>query len=61
MSVFKTSMLITLQGNMAFKRKDFRSAVRYYSDAIRRDEGNAIVYSNRAAAYLAMRRYTIWP
>lgn len=42
------------KGNVAFKKKDFRGAVRSYSEAIRWDEDNATYYSNRAAAYLAM-------
>eukprot|EP00250_Pteridium_aquilinum_P016937 c23376_g1_i1 orf=75-2048(+) len=42
------------KGNAAFKKKDFRGAVRSYSEAIQWDEDNATYYSNRAAAYLAM-------
>lgn len=42
------------KGNAAFKKKDYRAAIRNYTEAIRCDEENATYYSNRAAAYLAM-------
>ncbi|MCO5574491.1 hypothetical protein L7F22_028276 [Adiantum nelumboides] len=42
------------KGNFAFKKKDFKAAIEYYSEAIHCDEKNATYYNNRAAAYLAM-------
>lgn len=42
------------KGNVAFKKKDFKAAIEYYSEAIHCDEKNATYYNNRAAAYLAM-------
>lgn len=42
------------KGNTAFKKKDFRAAIDFYSEAIQCDEKNATYYNNRAAAYLAM-------
>ncbi|KAI5058256.1 hypothetical protein GOP47_0026426 [Adiantum capillus-veneris] len=42
------------KGNAAFKKKDYKGALRNYSEAIRWDEENATYYSNRAAAYLAL-------
>ena len=45
---------IIIQGNLAFKKKDFKVAIESYSEAIRCDEDNATYYSNRAAAYLAL-------
>ncbi|MCO5599228.1 hypothetical protein L7F22_053328 [Adiantum nelumboides] len=42
------------KGNASFKKKDYKGAVRNYSEAIRWDEENATYYSNRAAAYLAL-------
>eukprot|EP00250_Pteridium_aquilinum_P006084 c16068_g1_i1 orf=380-2368(-) len=42
------------KGNAAFKKKDFRAAIDFYSEAIQCDEKNATFYNNRAAAYLAM-------
>lgn len=45
---------IYMQGNLAFKKKDFKAAIESYSEAIRCDEDNATYYSNRAAAYLAL-------
>ena len=50
-------MTIELQGNVAFKKKDFRTAIECYSEAIQCDGNNATYYSNRAAAYLAMCRF----
>lgn len=42
------------KGNVAFKNRDFRTAIDCYSNAIRFDCKNATYYNNRAAAYLAM-------
>ncbi|KAI5075967.1 hypothetical protein GOP47_0008032 [Adiantum capillus-veneris] len=42
------------KGNEAFRKKDFKTAILSYSEAIECDEGNATYYSNRAAAYLAL-------
>jgi Flp pilus assembly protein TadD len=43
-----------VQGNAAFKEKDFKKAVIYYSDAIRMNRNNATYYNNRAMAYLQL-------
>ena len=50
---------IIIQGNLAFKKKDFKVAIESYSEAIRCDEDNATYYSNRAAAYLALYKYLL--
>ncbi|MCO5602154.1 hypothetical protein L7F22_056282 [Adiantum nelumboides] len=42
------------KGNEAFRKRDFKTAVSSYSEAIVCDERNATYYSNRAAAYLAL-------
>jgi tetratricopeptide (TPR) repeat protein len=49
--------MVELQGNVAFKKKDFKTAIECYSEAIQCDGNNATYYSNRAAAYLAMCRF----
>ena len=43
-------------GNKAFKAKDYKEAVRQYTLAINQKE-NHIYYSNRAGAYLELKRY----
>ncbi|KAL9275950.1 Outer envelope protein 64, mitochondrial-like protein, partial [Drosera capensis] len=43
-----------LQGNAAFKRREWNKAVSYYSEAIKLNGTNATYYSNRAAAYLEL-------
>jgi len=42
------------QGNAAFARQDWPTAVRHYTEAIRRDEADPRAYSNRAACYLKL-------
>ncbi|KAH7429470.1 hypothetical protein KP509_09G050400 [Ceratopteris richardii] len=42
------------KGNAAFKKKDYKVALRCYTEAIQWDEENPTYYSNRAAAYLAL-------
>ncbi|KAH7291091.1 hypothetical protein KP509_29G000100 [Ceratopteris richardii] len=45
------------KGNEAFRKKDFKSAISSYSEAIEYDDGNATYYSNRGAAYLALSNF----
>ena len=45
------------QSNEACQRGDFQSAVRLYSDALRADPQNCILYSNRSAAHLKLGQY----
>ncbi|EKX47128.1 hypothetical protein GUITHDRAFT_50474, partial [Guillardia theta CCMP2712] len=42
------------KGNEAFGNKDMPGAIRYYTMAIRLDEHNHVMYSNRSAAYAAL-------
>ena len=44
-------------GNAAFHDGKFEEAVQYYSDAIKGDINSALLYNNRAAAYLAMSKF----
>ena len=44
------------RGNAKFKERDYEGAVQAFSEAIALDPSNAVLYSNRSGAYLAMRR-----
>lgn len=43
-----------LRGNDAFRRKDYRAAIKLYSMSIRLDRTQAVLFSNRAACYTAL-------
>ena len=45
------------EGNTLYINKDFAGAYEKYTQAIRHDDKNAVLYSNRAAASLALNRY----
>ena len=45
------------KGNAAFGKGEWDAAVRHYSMAIRLDASNAVLHSNRSAAYAAMGRW----
>ena len=49
------------EGNAAFKAKDFCRAVDNYSRAIERRREDPALYSNRAAAFLGMKRHRVTP
>lgn len=42
------------KGNAAFNKKDFKEAVKYFSEAIELDPSNHVLYSNRSGAYVSM-------
>jgi tetratricopeptide (TPR) repeat protein len=44
-------------GNEAFKAQDWNRAVEFYTAAIELDGSNAVLYSNRSAAYLKLNKY----
>ena len=41
-------------GNKAFQAGDFRKAVSFFGEAIAHDSANAVLFSNRAAAFIAL-------
>ena len=41
-------------GNKAFQAGDFRKAVSFFDEAIAHDSANAVLFSNRAAAFIAL-------
>lgn len=45
------------QGNAAFSAKDFPAAITAFTEAIKLDGNNHILWSNRSAAYASLRKY----
>ncbi len=41
------------KGNEAFQNKNYTEAVKWFSEAIKLDSGNHVLYSNRSGAYAA--------
>lgn len=46
------------RGNEAYQAGDFKKAVECYTEGIDNDPTNAILYSNRSAAFLNLNQYT---
>lgn len=44
------------EGNTLFARKDYPSAIAKYTKAIAIDSSNAVLYANRSACRLAMKK-----
>ena len=43
-------------GNEAYAKKDYDTAVKYFSEAIALNPSNHLLYSNRSACYAALRK-----
>lgn len=56
--IFLVSMKLfhLIQGNLAFKDKQWQKAISFYTQAIKLSSNNATYYNNRAAAYLELGR-----
>ena len=46
------------EGNTLFAKKNFKGAYKKYTEALKVDDKNAVLYSNRAACSLGMNRYS---
>jgi Flp pilus assembly protein TadD len=49
------------EGNALFVKKDFAGAYKKYTEALEHDGKNAILYSNRAACSIGLKRYACMP
>lgn len=47
------------KGNAALAENKLEEAVQYYSDAIKLDPNNAVLFSNRSAAYAKAHKYEL--
>lgn len=45
-------------GNEAFGKKEFETAIKHYTEAIKLDGENATFYSNRSACYASLKKWT---
>lgn len=52
-----TAVELKAEGNKLFGRKKYDQASIKFTKAIELDRGNAVLYANRAACYLALKRF----
>ncbi|KAJ3211112.1 hypothetical protein HDU67_004769 [Dinochytrium kinnereticum] len=45
------------QGNKAFSSGDFKTAIKFFSQAIEQDSSNHVLFSNRSASYASLKDY----
>eukprot|EP01033_Poteriospumella_lacustris_P004170 gene4170-2971_t len=45
------------KGNDCFGNKDYNKAIEYYSEGLKVDANNAVLYSNRSACYAALKQW----
>jgi stress-induced-phosphoprotein 1 len=45
------------KGNAAFKHKKYENALNYYSEAIKLDPNDHVLYSNRSVCYYNMKKF----
>lgn len=57
--LFRITFITLLQGNAAFKGRQWNKAVSYYTEAIKLNATNTTYYCNRAAAYLELGWYVL--
>lgn len=48
---------LKLKGNDAFGKKDYKTAIKYYTEALTLDPKNVSVFSNRCSAYFSLENY----
>ena len=56
MAEISKASLLKDEGNALFAKKDYGAAYKKYTEAIAEDGNNAILYANRAACSLNMKR-----
>lgn len=48
------------EGNALYTKGDYKAAYDKYTEAIKSDETNAVLFSNQAACSLAMKEYVVY-
>ncbi|TCD61454.1 hypothetical protein EIP91_008411 [Steccherinum ochraceum] len=46
------------EGNALFAKKDYEAAVRKYTEALKLDDNNAVIYANRSACFYNRKKYS---
>lgn len=48
---------LKVQGNEAFGKKDYNTAIKYYTEALVLDPKNVSIFSNRCSAYFSLEKF----